>query len=81
MASFTREMNEIVARCRRIGWKVEVGTNRTDWRYRVTAPTGVRVQIHGSPSDRNWMHTVMRDLNAQGFEDAEAAWLAADEQT
>ncbi len=79
MAAMNQELNEIVARCRRIQWKVEVGNSRTAWKYRVTAPTGVRVQLHWSPSDVNWKKTVMRDLDAQGFSEAEAAWLAQDE--
>lgn len=80
MASYTQELNEIVARCRRIDWKVEVGNSRSDWRYRITAPDGHRVQLHGSPSDVNWKKTVMRDLGNHGFEEAEAAWLAQDEE-
>lgn len=79
MVATAQELTEIVARCRRIGWKVEIGNTRTDWKYRITAPNGRRVQLHFTPSDVNWKKTVMRDLNAQGFAEAEEAWLAADE--
>ncbi len=80
MATPHQEMSEIVARCRRIGWRVEVGSSRTDWKYRITAPSGHRVQLHQSPSDVNWKKTVMRDLNAQGFTEAEEAFLAKAEE-
>jgi hypothetical protein len=48
--------------------------------YRINAPDGKRVQLHSSPSDRNWRAAAIRQLNASGFEEAERQWLAADEQ-
>jgi len=71
----------IAGRARRLGWGVETNegdNSRRPWLYRITCPPcddamcTHRVQIHSSPSDRNWQSTVFRNLNAHGFEEAEA---------
>lgn len=81
MASKTEnEILKLVARARRIGWDVEQSNGKQDWVYRITCPNRVRVQLHGSPSDRNWLKSVMRDLNDNGFAEAEAAYEVAQEQ-
>src|SRR5712691_180725 len=77
MATSKSEVEKIVARVRRV-WgneSVEYGNKRGGWLYRVTTPTGERVQLHSSPSDRNWKHVVMRALNNAGFEAAEQTYL------
>lgn len=72
---------QIAARCRRIGWDVSTGGGRTKWIYRITPPGGsAPVFIHGSPSDTNWEEHVWRKLNAGGFAEAEAQWLADREE-
>jgi len=70
----------LVARCRRVGWDVEVGEGGQDWAYRINCPDGTRVQLHRSPSDRMWESAVMKQLNRAGFAEAEAEWKANDER-
>jgi len=65
------EAKKLVARVRRV-WgndAVEVGGGSKDFLYRITSPnTGARVQIHGSPSDENWLSVIERQLRAAGFD-------------
>lgn len=69
------EINALVGRIRRLvdyGWSVEMGGGSSEYLYRVTAPNGRRIQLHGSPSDPNWYKAVLKQLNDQGFETDEA---------
>lgn len=61
-------------------WNVEMGNGRQDFLYRITCADGSRVQLHSTPSDRNWKATVLRDLKAGGFDDALDEFKAWDEQ-
>lgn len=84
MADAKTEGTKIAARCRRIGWDVELGNGRQDWRYLITPkplPPGAKpIQIHSSPSDQNWADVVWRQLNKAGFKEAEERYLAAKEE-
>lgn len=80
MAVKTEEILKIVSRVRRLGWDVEQANGRQDWVYRITCPDKYRIQIHGTPSDRNWLKSLIKDLNAHGFAEAEAAYELATEQ-
>lgn len=75
----------IVARCRRIGWDVELPDSdggATKWAYRITRPDGVKVQLHRTPSRTNWRAAKMRELNGREklFDKAEADFAEADER-
>lgn len=80
MAARKEEILAIVARARRVGWPVEQSNGRQDWVYRITCPDGYRVQLHGTPSERNWKKVVLDQLNDHGFAEAEAAYEIAAEQ-
>src|SRR5437762_11438103 len=76
------EISKIVARVRRV-WgndAVERGGGSSGWLYRINAPNGTRIQLHGTPSDRNWYKQVWQDLNAAGFEEDEENFLAEEEE-
>jgi len=69
----------IVGRCRRLGWPVETGTGASEWVYRIQCPDGTKIQLHSSPSDRNWEKHVLLKLNRHGdLDNAEREWLAAE---
>lgn len=70
---------KIAARCKRLGWQVESGGSRV-WLHRITCPDGYRVQLHQSPSDHRWETVIWRQLNDHGFQEAEAAYMAAREE-
>src|SRR5258706_6744243 len=74
------EALKIAGRARRLGWPVVQSDGGSDWLYRITCPDGFRVQLHSSPSDRNWIKAVMKQLNDHGFEEAEEAWKIKDEE-
>lgn len=75
------EIQKIAARARRIGWTVESSTGSQDWVFRISNPErDGRVQLHGSPSDRHWQDNIIRGLNDLGFAEAEAAYLADQEE-
>lgn len=59
---------------------VEQSNGRQDWVYRITCPDGFRVQLHGTPSERNWKKNVIKDLNDHGLAEAEAAHEIAEER-
>lgn len=82
MAVSRTEALKFVGRARRVWGNdcVETGNSRQSWMYRITCPDGYRIQIHTTPSDRNWKKTVERELNAHGLAEAEEAWLEAEEQ-
>lgn len=75
------EVAKLVARCRRIGWPVEVGSGSADYHYRITRPDGYLVSIHRTPSDPRWMTWVLRDLDKDGeFTRAEEEAIARDKE-
>lgn len=76
MATRKTEALAVVARARRVGWGVE----KTADGYRVTCPDGFPVLIHLTPSDVNHLGTVLRALNDHGFEVAEEAAAAREDQ-
>jgi len=63
---------EITARARRIGWPVRQAKSGE---YRITCPDKSVVQVHLTPSDVNADKAVLKQLNAHGFEEAEAKHL------
>lgn len=81
MPTARAEMMKIAARARLVfgNDSVETGNGRQDWLFRITCPDGYRVQLHSSPSDRNWKNTVERELNAHGFAEALEAYERAEE--
>lgn len=82
MSNYQTDVTKLIGRCRRIGWGVESRQEegiKRDWEYRITCPDGWRIQIHNTPRNAaNAIAGIMRDLDAHGFADAEAAWLAKD---
>ena len=71
---------EIVKRVERLGWDVETGNGRSDWKFRIVCPDGYRVQLHTTPSDVNWERAVMKDLNDHGLAEAEQEHLLTTER-
>lgn len=72
MATRMAEAAELAARVQRAGWPVtRMTTGGGGWK--VKCPNGETLQIHLTPSDRNFKATILRDLNARGFDKAEAA--------
>lgn len=59
---------KIVTRARKVGWRVDT---RADGSWLIFCPDGFQVQVHQTPSDVNAEHTIKRDLDAHGFEEAE----------
>src|SRR5439155_4883566 len=80
MATPRTEIMRIVARVRRV-WgneSVERGGGSSGWLFRITTPKGrepARIQIHSSPSDRNWYKHVMDSLRDAGFEEDEQLFI------
>lgn len=79
------EINSIVADVRRLRlwqeatgqkviWDVEQADGRQDWLYRITCGDGTRVQLHQTPSDRNWRAVIQNQLDDGGFSDDMALW-------
>ena len=68
MATRQAEALALVARARKVGWKV---TNTGDG-YRVKCPNGMVVPIHLTPSDRHSNKNTLQDLVDNGLADAEA---------
>lgn len=62
-----RNLFERAKRLRDYGWDAEEGNGRQDWRFRIISPDGTYVQLHSTPSDVNWLKTVMRKLDKLGF--------------
>lgn len=58
----------VVARARRIGWRID---DLPSGGWVITCPDKHRVQIHTTPSDVNAEATIIRDLNKHGFAEAE----------
>lgn len=70
------EVMELVGRVRRV-WgpkSVEMASGSQDWLYRISCPDKWRIQIHKTPSDRNWKKSVEAELKAHGFLEDEAEW-------
>lgn len=79
MANYKTMVNEIIARCRRVGWGVETSAegSRVDWVWKISPPQPHRpVYIHRTPSDPRWSNWVLNDLNRAGLTEAEEAWQA-----
>lgn len=76
------EANALAGRIRRV-WgndAVEAGGGSQGFLWRVTSPnTGDRIQLHGTPSDTNWLKNVMRQLKAAGFDRDEELYLEQQE--
>src|SRR5207247_5088458 len=74
------EIMKIVARVRRV-WgneSVERGGGSSGWLFRINTPNGrepARIQLHGTPSDRNWKKHVEDNLRDAGFEEDEQLFL------
>lgn len=65
-----KQVRELVRKLRQKGWTVEVGRGSTHWK--AYSPEGERVTFSFSPSDRNAIKAIMRDLKRAGYDlDAE----------
>src|SRR6266480_2491930 len=77
------EANALVGRIRRV-WgndAVEAGGGSNDWLWRITSPnTRTKIQLHGTPSDTNWLKNVMRQLRNAGFDRDEEIYLEQQEE-
>lgn len=79
MANHRTKVNEIVGRCRRVGWTVEMGDGNSEWLFKIVCPPPHKpVYLHSSPSDVNWYRTTERTLKKAGLEAAEAEWEQRD---
>jgi hypothetical protein len=61
-----RDVRELVEQAVRQGWRVE---ERKSGRVLLFSPDGhTIVTLHGTPSDRNWLHAAIRQLRRGGFD-------------
>lgn len=80
-----QEIKEYALRAQRVGWQVDKSTGNEAWQYLIHCPPcnlrncTHKVQLHSSPSDRNWYKTVERSLNRHGFDRAEADFAESNE--
>jgi hypothetical protein len=61
-----RDVRELVEQAVRQGWRAE---ERRSGRLLLYSPDGrTIVTVHGTPSDRNWRHSAIRELKRGGFD-------------
>lgn len=82
MAVSRSKLDSIAKRVSRV-WgdaAVEEAGSHTEWAYRFTSPTtNIRVQLHGTPSDRNWEKVFWDAMKKAGFEEDEREFLRREE--
>jgi len=78
MATRQADLLKLIARIRKVGWRVTMASVGDG--YRVKCPDGTYVNIHMTPSDVNHLAVVTRELNRRGFATAEKELKAREEQ-
>lgn len=81
--AYKTEITKLVARCRRIGWEVELppAGGATTWSHKIRCADGYILTLHKSPKDQDVaMEVNFKRLGDHGFNEAEAAWRDGDER-
>lgn len=76
MASMQADINGLVARCRKLGWRV-TASRSAGGGWRIVCPDKHVKTVHSSYSDRNSFKNVLKELDAHGLSAAEAEAEAA----
>src|SRR6266496_4256861 len=69
MATARNEFKKLAEEAARVlgNDSVEKNPGGRDWLYRITFPDGFRVQLHGSPSEPNYMENTLKDMDKHGW--------------
>jgi len=72
MAHVSREMQDLMKRCARLGWEV---STTTSGHFRVKPPAGEVLHFGGAGSDPRAIHNIKAKLRGAGFDEAEASYI------